>query len=74
MNRSPRRLKKCGTWSRRYPVEPIAQEALPLGFLRLGFDCAYGSYAGGFGTQYAVTSYNADSERADGENNQHTTP
>ena len=55
-------------------MKPIAQEPLPLEFLRMGLCCAYRSYARSFGTQYAVTSYNVEGQSADSEDNQHTAP
>jgi hypothetical protein len=71
-NHSRKRLKHGRSGSRGYPVNPIAQQSLPLPFLSVGIDCAYGSCAGRFGTGQAVTSCNTYGESADCDENKKT--
>jgi hypothetical protein len=50
-------------------VEPVTEEALPLGFLRLGPFRRYGSNTGSLGAQSAVTGCNVEGKSADSEHN-----
>ena len=55
-------------------MQPVAQKALPLGFLRGRLRRTHSPYAGRVGGRDAITGYNINREEADRENNQQATP
>lgn len=55
-------------------MQPVAQKALPLGFLRRRLRRAHNPYAGRVGGRDAITRYYVNREEADRENNQQATP
>src|ERR1700722_10691034 len=73
-NWNPRWQKSCGYGRRRNPVQAVAQQALPLGFLGGSFCRTRSPHAGRVGTGHAITSYYIDCEEGDGKNNKQAKP